>query len=189
MYDYQPSENDPQQLIGWLAVIESAARCLNRLNKQICLSHLPSIVQKFISALSSSHHKNVHVMSTNFLCNLLEQCVQTNILLFVEDIKQSTDYKKSLLSKVFTHIESGLSYQYHTSWIFVMKILACAFTSFKHRDTFIVVEKCLSSLANLRESDQFEYKKEADFAIGRAIQNYGPKLVIDCIPLQITGDE
>lgn len=189
MYDYQPSENDPQQLIAWLAVIESAVKCLNRLNKQICLSHLPSIVQKFMSALSSSHHQNVHAMTTNFLCNILEQCVQTNVLLFVDDIKESPDFKKSLLSKIFTHIEAGLSYQYHTSWVFVMKILACAFTSFKHRDTFIVVEKCLSSLANLRESEQFEYKKEADFAIGRAIKNYGPQLILDCIPLQITGDE
>jgi ribosomal RNA-processing protein 12 len=70
-----------------------------------------------------------------------------------------------------------------------MKILSTVFTVFKHRDTFVIVEKCLSSLANLRESEQFDYKKEADFAIGRAIQTYGPKLVIDCIPLHITGDE
>ena len=70
-----------------------------------------------------------------------------------------------------------------------MKILATVFTSFKHRDTFVIVESCLNSLANLRESDQFDYKKEADYAIGRAIQTYGPRLVIDCIPLHITGDE
>ena len=107
----------------------------------------------------------------------------------MEDIKQTIDIKKSLLGKIFSHIETGLNYQYHTSWNFVMKILACAFTSFKHRDTFVIVEKCLSSLANLRESEQFEYKKEADLSIGKAIKTYGPKLVIDCIPLQITGDE
>jgi ribosomal RNA-processing protein 12 len=29
-YDYQPSENDPQQLIAWLAVMESAFKNLNR---------------------------------------------------------------------------------------------------------------------------------------------------------------
>ena len=189
MYDYEPSENDPQQLIAWLAVIESAVKCLNRLNKQICISHLPTVFHKFISTLSSSHHKNVHVMSTNCLCTILEQSVQTNIDLFIDDIKQAVDVKKSLLGKMFTHIEAGLSYQYHASWSFVMKILACAFTSFKHRDTFVIVEKCLSSLANLKESEQFEYKKEADLAIGRAIKTFGPKLVIDCIPLQITGDE
>ena len=75
------------------------------------------------------------------------------------------------------------------SWIFVMKILACAFTCFKSSETFVVVEKCLSSLGNLRESEQFTYKKEADLAIGRAIQTYGPKLMLECIPLNITGNE
>lgn len=189
MYDYQPSENDPQQLIAWLAVMQSAIKCLNRLNKQICILHLPAIVQKFMSTLSISHHKDVHAMSTSYLCSILEQCIETNINLLVEDIKQAVDVKKSILSKFFSHIEAGLSYQYHASWIFVMKILACAFTSFKHLDTFIIVNKCISSLANLRESDQFEYKKEADISIGRAIRTYGPKLMIDSIPLQITGDE
>ena len=70
-----------------------------------------------------------------------------------------------------------------------MKILASAFTAFKHRDTFVIIDKCLSSLGTLRESDQFDFKNEADFAIGRAIQNFGPKLVINCIPLYITGEE
>jgi ribosomal RNA-processing protein 12 len=29
-YDYQPSENDPQQLIAWLAVMQTAFTCLNK---------------------------------------------------------------------------------------------------------------------------------------------------------------
>ena len=70
-----------------------------------------------------------------------------------------------------------------------MKILATAFTSFKHPHTFPIVDKCLASLANLRESDQFDYKKEADYAIGRAIATFGPRLVLTCVPLHITGDE
>merc|ERR1719215_156635 len=103
--------------------------------------------------MSSSHHKNVHIMITNVLCSILEQCVATNIDLFTEDLKNSTDIKKALLSKIFQHIGSGLSYHFHESWCFIMKILATVFTSFKHRDTFVIVESCLNSLANLRESD------------------------------------
>jgi ribosomal RNA-processing protein 12 len=189
LFDYQPSENDPQQMIGWLSVMESAIRSLNRLNKELCLTHLPHFFQVYMESLSTSHHKNVHIIITNCLSSILEQCVQTNMSLFIDDLKQSVDTKKSLLAKIFSHIENGLSYQFHETWLFVMKVLACAFTSFKHRDTFVIVEKCLSSLGNLRESEQFTYKKEADFAIGRAIQTYGPKLMLDCIPIDITGDE
>ncbi len=188
-YDYKPSDNDPQQMIAWLAVVESSIKCLNRLNKQMCLNHLPNVYQTFMQVLSASHQKNIHVTITNCLCAIFEQCVETNILLLVDDIKQSLEVKKTILSRVFSHVESGLSYQFHSVWIFVMKILACAFTSFKSPHTFVVVESCIKSLALLRESDMFDYKKEADLAIGRAIQNYGPKLIIDCIPLGITGDE
>lgn len=192
LYDYQPSENDPPQLIGWLAVTESAIKCLNRLNKEKCITHLPHFFQIYMQILSLTHHKNIHVILTNCLNDVLEQCVQTNINLFIDDLKMhgsNTEQKKSLLYKIFSQLENGLSYQFHESWLFVMKILTCAFTSFKHSDTFPVVEKCLSSLANLRESDQFEYKKEADMAIGRAVQTYGPRLMLECISLGITGDE
>lgn len=105
LYDYQPSENDPQQLIAWLAVMESAMKSLNSHNKQMCLSHLPSFFQTLMLTMSSSHHKNVHIMITNVLCSILEQCVATNIDLFTEDLKNSVDIKKSLLSKIFQHIE------------------------------------------------------------------------------------
>lgn len=169
--------------------METAIKSLNRLNKALCLNHLPRIFQAFMSILSSSHSKKVHIVVTNCLCSILEQCVQTNIDLFVEDLHKQNDLTKSLLQKIFSHVESGLSYQYHMSWIFVMKILASSFTCFKNRNTFPVVEKCLSSLANLRESEQFDFKKEADIAIGKAVQTYGPKLVIDSIDLKITGDE
>ncbi len=56
------------------------------------------------------------------------------------------------------------------------------------KKTFLYL-KCLNSLASLRDSDQFSYKSEADHAISKAIGNYGPKLVLDAIQLNITGDE
>lgn len=189
-YDYKPSDNDPEQMIAWLAVVESSVKSLNRLNKQLCLTHLPVVFQSFMQVLSSSHQTPIHVVITNCLCSMLEQCVETNIQMLAEDIGQSLQSnKKPILTRVFSHVENGLGFQFHSVWIYVMKILACAFTSFKHAQTFSIVEKCLSSLANLRESEQFEYKKEADLAIGRAIQNYGPRLVLESIPLGITGDE
>jgi hypothetical protein len=176
-------------MIAWLAVVESSIKSLNRLNKQFCLNHLPLVFQTFMQILSASHHKNIHITVTNCLCTILEQCVETNINLLSEDLKNQADAKKTILGRLFSHIEGGLSYQFHSVWIFVMKILACAFTSFKNPQTFVVIDKCITSLANLRESEQFDFKKEADIAIGRAVENFGPELIINCIPLGITGDE
>ncbi len=167
--------------------MESALKCLNRLDsspdKRLCLGHLPRFYQVAMVTLIS-HHKSVQAMATNCMASVLEQCVQTNISLLVADPEMAT------LHKVFGSIEAGLGYQYHMSWAYVMRIVACAFTSFKSVKTFPCVQKCLASLGKLRESDQFTYKKEADLAIGRAIQTYGPRLILhSSIPLNITGDE
>ncbi len=54
---------------------------------------------------------------------------------------------------------------------------------------FVTSFKCLASLATLRDSDQFSYKSEADYAISKAIKTYGPQLVLESIKLNITGDE
>jgi len=48
--------------------------------------------------------------------------------------------------------------------------------------------QCLRSLADLRDSHRFPYKSLLDKAVGMAVQSMGPKLVLDAIPLQITGD-
>jgi hypothetical protein len=168
--------------------MECAIKSLNRLAKPLCLSHLPHLTQRFMQTFSSTS-KSVHTATAKCLTSVLEQCVQTNVDLLVEDLHKSNDMGKCLLHKIFAHIEAGLSYQYHNAWSFIMKILACAFTSFKSRETFVVVDKCIHSLANLRESEQFDYKKEADLAIGRAIITYGPRLIMDCVKLEITGDE
>lgn len=168
--------------------MESAIKSLNRLNKQLCLHHLSNLVQRFMQAYCSNY-SSIHVAVTKCLTSLLEQCIQTNTELLVDDMKNANDVHKSLLHKIFTHIEAGLSYQYHNAWQHIMKVLGCAFTSFKDSATFPIVDKCIKPLANLRESEQFDYKKEADVALGRAIRTYGPKMIIECVQLGITGDE
>ena len=188
LYDYQPSEQSGPQMIVWLAVMDSAIRSLNRLNKQLCLSHLPHLVQRYMQAFCSSHAK-VHFAAAKCLNAALEQCIRADIDVLVDDLNSSSEMSKSTLHKIFTHLETGLSYQYHNAWPHIIKIIGTAFTCFGHPSTFVVVAKCLHSLANLRESEQFDYIKEADSAISRAIKTYGPKLVIDCIRLDITGDE
>ena len=127
-YDYQPSENDPQQLIAWLSVIEAAFKNLNRLNSQMCSIHLPHIFNICMSIMSS-YHENVLLMSTNVLKDLLEQCIKPNIGLYITDLKQNSDVEKSLLKKIFTTIENGLNYQYHSGWLYVMQVLSSAFSA------------------------------------------------------------
>ena len=187
MYDVTPNEN-PKVLCKWLELLVSAYKSLNRLDKPSAMLHLPHFFRTTMELLISNNEL-IQTTSSNAMITLLEQCVKINIELFVDDLASANNKSSSLLHKIFASIESGLSYKFHASWPHVMKVLACAFAAFGDRRAFPVVAKCLGSLANLRCSEQFTFKKEADTSIGRAIQTFGPKLVLDCIPLDITGNE
>ena len=49
--------------------------------------------------------------------------------------------------------------------------------------------KCLQSMCDLRSTHHFPYTQELDKTVGMAIKTMGPKVVLDAVPLQITGDE
>lgn len=49
--------------------------------------------------------------------------------------------------------------------------------------------ECLRSMAELRSSDSFPFQREVDYAVGQAVKKFGPRNVLDAVPLEITGVE
>ncbi len=88
----------------------------------------------------SSFHKQIHQVATNIVKVLLDKCVKDNIDLLVDDLCKQSDADKSILRRVFLSIETGLNYEYHGSWQFVIQILAASFTAFKHSRSFVIVK-------------------------------------------------
>ena len=60
---------------------------------------------------------------------------------------------------------------------------------FSHNKAQISLFLCqsLTTIAELRDSVRFPYKAELDHAIGSAVKAMGPRLVLQAVPLQITG--
>lgn len=44
-------------------------------------------------------------------------------------------------------------------------------------------------MGDLRDTPHFSYKGEMDHAIGSAVKAMGPRLVLEAIPLGITGEK
>lgn len=44
-------------------------------------------------------------------------------------------------------------------------------------------------MGDLRDTPHFSYKGEMDHAIGCAIKSLGPRVVLEAIPLRITGEK
>ena len=88
------------------------------------------------------------------------------------------------IQRIFLNVEEGLSYQYHGVWNFVLQALAALYdTCGPHGSNFLT--KSLEKLAALRESEQFPFKADLDYAFGRAIRKIGVPKVLRVVPLKI----
>lgn len=51
------------------------------------------------------------------------------------------------------------------------------------------MHKCLQTMCDLRSTHHFAFINEVDKCIGEAIKTMGPRIVLDAVPFQITGEE
>lgn len=49
--------------------------------------------------------------------------------------------------------------------------------------------QCLQSLCDLRLSPHFPYTAEVDQAVGAAVSTMGPEVLLETVPLEISGKE
>lgn len=182
LYDYRPGESDPQSMLAWLAVMQEAHLNLYRLDERLCISHLPRL---FSSALSCflSEKGEVSVSAAGVLKTMLAECVKPS-----RGSLGKSPGSAAPIRKIFHCVEGGLSYKYHTSWGLVMQVLAAFFEAFGNEGHSFMT-KCLQTMCDLRGSQHFPYKQELDKAMGAAILAIGPRLVLQAVPLQITGEE
>ncbi|XP_013379809.1 RRP12-like protein isoform X2 [Lingula anatina] len=185
LYDFQPGENDVQPMNAWLAVMEKALVNLARLNANLCISHLPRIFTAAMSCLLSEK-SHIGVTAVGIMKVLLQEIVAPNSDRFEVMLKSAPS--SNLTEKLVKIIEGGLSYQYHASWNLVLQVLAKLFEVLG-KQCHSVMRKCLLSLADLRDSYKFPQKAELDHTVGMAVRTMGPRVVLEAIPLQITGEE
>ncbi|CAF1474364.1 unnamed protein product, partial [Didymodactylos carnosus] len=185
LFEYQPGENDQQQIVLWLSVIEQAYIHLNRFDQNLTLSHLPKLFTICMNCLLSSH-KQVYVASTNVLMSMMKLVLKPQCELIHDEYKRLGS--NSLLSKLFVIIEQGLTYSYSSVWNFVLHLLKDMFDIIG-KEQFNLCKNCLASLAGLRSTDDFSFMSELDATVGRSIRIFGPKLILDVIPLNLTGTD
>lgn len=54
---------------------------------------------------------------------------------------------------------------------------------------YVCSVQSLQSLADLRSTPHFSFSGELDLAVGAAVETMGPQVVLDVVPLNITGYE
>ena len=179
MYEFQPAVDDAQPSVAWLTVMQEAYINLSIQDAKLCLENLPKFFCK--AARYWTQGSEASVAATTSMRAILLEAVGPFVGLFSED--KST---QNPIKELFTPIENGLKYEFHDSWTQVLHLLATFFevcgSAYHH-----LVGTCLGALADLRSSSNFSYVNELDYVVGKAIRTMGPQIVLNSIPLQITG--
>ncbi|XP_070541212.1 RRP12-like protein [Ptychodera flava] len=187
LYDYQPSENDVQPSLAWLAVMEKAHNNLQRVDERLCISHLPRIFSTAMKCFASEK-REITQAATQTLKELLQHCVKPAAERLQNEVKSAPSGCLTSGHKMFKAVESGLAYKYHASWGLVLQVLG-VFFEVLGKECPEMMKKCLQSIADLRNTHQFLYIYELDKAVGMAVRTMGPRMVLEAIPLQVTGNE
>ena len=179
LYDYQPNLTDIQLTSGWLEVMEQAHLHLAQLDLKICSNALPKIMTT-VTKMWLSDQDEIIEKATNVLIMLFKHCVS-----LICERMQLSDNDKHNLQTCFNIIENGLSFQSNQAWIFVLNVIQVMF-HICGKQCASMLEKCIQTLAQLRESRSNQFVNEFDNCIGVAIKWVGIETVLRIIPICVS---
>lgn len=177
LYEYQPSPNDAQPTLAWLAVMQQAHVHLADVDIPTSCASLPKIFQ-IIVQLWLSDKPEITTSATHALEVLLKDAIGPAC--FTPEIAAQ---HKTKLEKCFNTIQLGLGYQYNTVWHQVLHVISVMF-EVAGRSCSDLLLGTLKNLAELRDSYKFSYNNELEHAVGAAIRSMGPEVVLGVIPLR-----
>jgi len=191
LYDCHPNSSDTQICPPWLAVMEKGVLHLS-------LEYLDSKDFKEAANLALAHVLKLNGMCFKLLlspnravCLASSSCLETvikkacSILINKVDEESQTNFVQSCV-KLF---EDGLKYKYHSVWDLIFGIFKHLFEKVLRPTDFHMVKDFICNLSNIRNSPMFAYKNELDTAVGSFVANFGPKVFLQAVPLNIDGTE
>jgi len=188
LYNYQPSVNDTQPTLAWLAVMQEAhCNLVHLASTKLCSVSdvfstfdyvMPEMLNRCIGLLLSNKTEIV-VGASHTIKIILQECIAP----LCENEERINKYE-SILRHMVEIMHKTLSYQYLGAWRHIFHLTAVLFqvtSKLKLQEIADVVK----TLGNLRDFHDFAYNRDAEYAIGAAIRAMGPRIVLDILPLRI----
>lgn len=175
--DLEPSQNDSQLLPPWIAIISRGYDVSAQILPDETFQKLPEIFSLISAFLASSSH-NIRISASECLISFLVNCVPDSVIL------EPSIYDQKGLEKLAKIIEELISVKYQSAWMEVFQVLSASFSAFKWRSTGLL-NSIVTIVGELRASDSFNGKKEADVVLGAAVEAMGPATVVSLLPLNL----
>ncbi|TGZ37069.1 RRP12-like protein [Temnothorax longispinosus] len=197
LYAYQPSADDTQPTLAWLAVMREAHCNLVRLavgtwaspqsgtavDVLATLHHLtPEMFDRCVGLLLSNRTEIVAGAS-----HTVEAILRDGVARLCEDEERVGRYEP-ILRRVVETLREALSYRYLGAWRHVLHLTAVLFEVAgklaARAGRLEQLGNLVETLGTLRDFHAFAYNREAEYAIGAAIRAMGPRLVLNILPLR-----
>ena len=176
--ELRPSPNDTQLLPPWIAIISRGYDVSAQVLPDETFQELPEIFSTISEFLTSSSH-NIRVSASECLISFLVNCIPNSAVL------NPSLYDEKVFEKLASIANELLSIKYQSAWMEVFNVVSSTFSSFQWRSSGLL-DNILAIIGELRASDSFNGKKEADRVIASAVQAMGPDTVLSILPLNLT---
>uniref|UniRef100_A0A1B6DDY2 Uncharacterized protein n=1 Tax=Clastoptera arizonana TaxID=38151 RepID=A0A1B6DDY2_9HEMI len=174
LYDFQPSVTDAKSTIAWLKTLQAGFANLGILDFKLFMENMP----RFFTTASSLWVSGNKEVTDQVSQSLVEIICNT----IVKNYKQQYT---PVLSKLIFILQEGLKDQYYLAWNSVVTLFGTIFHELGETCKDLLLPP-LKLIAELRDSRNI-MNNSVDDAIGNAVKSMGPQVVLEAVPLKITG--
>ncbi|KAK1983549.1 NUC173 domain-containing protein [Colletotrichum cereale] len=175
--ELRPAANDTQLIPPWLAILSRGYDVSAQIEPEDVFQNLPEIFSMVAQYLESPA-PNIRISASECLVSFMANCIPKQVIL------EPSVYDEKTLDKIAKVAESLLSVKYQQAWMESFNVFGAMFDSLRWRAHPMMLN-ITKAVGELRGSDSFQGKKEADEVIGKAIRAMGPEAVLSILPLNI----
>lgn len=179
--ELKPSQNDSQLLPSWIAVISRGYDVSAQISPEDIFHKLPMLFVMVSEFLSSASH-DIRVSASECLISFLVNCIPGKV------ISEPSILEEKVLERLAQAAEDLLSIKYQGAWIEVFHVQSALFEALRWQ-AIPLARNIVHIVGELRASESFNGKKEADTVLGKAVQSMGPEAVLETLPLNLTTSQ
>ncbi|KAF3914423.1 hypothetical protein ABW21_db0209367 [Orbilia brochopaga] len=175
--ELQPSQNDSQLLPPWLTVIAQGYGVAAEIQPEDTFEQLPELFATICTFLESPAY-NIRTSASQCLIALTATCIPSSILFKI------TKAQDAILRKISATVTGLLNVRYQGAWREVFDVYKHLFEKLRWKASIYLLD-VVKAVGELRATDGFTGKKEADEVLIAAIRACGPEDVLKVLPLNL----
>ncbi|EFX06489.1 pre-rRNA processing protein [Grosmannia clavigera kw1407] len=176
--ELKPAPNDTQLLPPWIAILSRGYDVSAQVEPEETFYRLPELFA-MVTPYLESPSANIRVSAAECLVSFLVNCVPKQVVV------EPSVYDEKVLAKLAAIGGELLTVRYQAAAEEVFGVLGAMFDALRWRAEPYLLD-ITKTIGDLRGSDAFVLKKEADKLLGMAIRAMGPGTVLQVLPHNLT---